>query len=188
MKRAALAVALVAAIGSGCAKRRPPAHWEGGGARLDLVSARWTYDGDTVELRPMGHYAEVLVDGDVELVIDRVGRVYTRYQHPLALLEPDGRLVGHEQELLGVVGSSYAALPGKANAWLALAPDGRVTKYADDGTSKASGQWLGCSVTPFAQQACLLVSYMLYFDDEGERAPHLPPVPVGPALGPALVP
>lgn len=164
-----------------CAGSKPPAHWNTGGGRLDMVPARWAYRGDSVEIRPRGlDYAEVLVDGDLELVIDRVGRVYTNYQQPIGLLEPDGRLVGKEQELLGMVGSSFAALPGKANAWLALSNQGMVVKFEDDGSQKQAGQWVGCNVTPYAAQACLLVTYMLYFDDEGTRAKDLPPVPVGP--------
>ncbi|NUP13540.1 MAG: hypothetical protein HOW73_46480 [Polyangiaceae bacterium] len=192
MKPAASSLALVATVGllvslAGCAKPKPPAHWISGGGRLDLVPARWEYDGDPVEIRPRGDYAEVLVDGDVEFIVDRVGRVYTRYQQPVAILEPDGRLVGHEQELLGNVGSSYAAQPGKANAWLALSPDGRVVKFEEGGGQKPSSQWTGCSVTPFSLQACLLVTYLLYFEDEGQRAPDLPPVPITP-MGGMIVP
>lgn len=174
-----LAVATLAA----CAKTSPPAHWQTGGARLDLVPAAWTYDGDRVEIRPLGNHAEVVVDGDVEAIIDRVGRVYTRYQHPVALLEPDGRLVGNEQELLGTVGTSFAAQPGRANAWLSLRPDGMVGKFDERGVEKPVGQWLGCNVTPYSMQACLLVSYLLYFEDEGTRAPELPPVPITPMGG-----
>lgn len=189
MTRAVLTFCLAMASLSGvaCTKATPPAHWASGGGRLDLVTARWSYDGDAVELRPRGDYAEVIVDGDVEIIIDRVGRVYTSYQEPVALLEPDGRLVGHNQELLGTVGSSYAAMPGQANAWLAIAPDGRVTKFEANGTQKPVDPWAGCAVTPYAQQACLLVTYLLFFDDEGQRAPELPPVPVTP-LGSMMVP
>lgn len=181
-----LATALV--VLGGCAGKKVPARWATGGGRLDLVSARWTYDGEPVELRPRGDYAEVLVDGDVELVIDRVGRVYTKYQHPIGVLEPDGRLVGPDQVLLGTIGSSYAALPGKANAWLALGMDGAVMKFDEGGAQKPAGRWFGCAVTPYAQQACLLVSYMLFFDDEGEVDENVPRVPLSPIGGGVIVP
>jgi hypothetical protein len=181
VRAAALGLACVAL--AACAKPRPPAHWATGGARLDLVPAAWTYDGDRVELRPMGDHAEVVVDGDVEAIIDRVGRVYTRYQHPVALLEPDGRLVGNEQQLLGTVGAAFAAQPGKANAWLSLRPDGRVGKFDETGRESPAGQWMGCAVTPYSMQACLLVSYLLYFEDEGVSGADLPPVPITPMGG-----
>ena len=155
---------------AGCAGPKPPAHWAQGGTRLDLPQARWTFDGEPVELRSRGDWAEVLVDGDVELVIDRVGRVYDQLQRPVAVLEPDGRLVGTGEELRGVVGSSYAALPGTPNAWISIQPQGQVTKYGSDGAPMMAGQWGGCSYSPFSMQACLLVSYLLFFEKEGDKA------------------
>jgi hypothetical protein len=188
---------LVAAAAAGvvsaaaCAGPKLPSRWIVGGGRLDLASARWSYAGDPVEIRPRGFdYAEVLIDDDVELHIDRVGRVYDRYKRPVAVLESDGRLVGLDNELLGTVGSQHAALPGRANAWLSLTDQGVVVKYDDGGYARPEGQWLGCAGSAFAAQACLLVSYVLFFDDEGVRTGEQVPVTsVGPSLvGPAYGP
>jgi len=172
---------------AGCAGPKPPVHWGQGGTRLDLPNARWAFDGEPVELRSRGDWAEVLVDGDVEIVLDRVGRVYDKLQRPVALLEADGRLVGTNEELRGVVGSSYAALPGKPNAWIALQPQGQVTKYGLDGAPMMAGQWGGCNYSPFSMQACLLVSYLLFFEKEGDKAmeqsPGVPGVGIGIGVG-----
>jgi len=181
MQRSALLLTLLL-VAAGCAGSKPPAHWVQGGTRLDLVPARWVFDGEPVEVRTRGEWAEVLVDGDVEIVLDRVGRVYDKLQRPVALLEPDGRLVGVNEELRGVVGSSFAALPGKANAWLAIQPEGQVTKYERDGAPRLAGQWGGCSYSPFSMQACLLVSYLLFLDKEGDSAAAQPGLP-GPGIG-----
>lgn len=163
---------------------QPPARWAVGGARLDLPAATWTYDGDDVEIRPFSpDYAQILVDGDVELHVDRAGRVYDRKRRMLAVLEPDGRLVGVDNELLGTVGGVNAAQPGKAHAWLSITPQGTVLKYEGGGAAIGAGQWLGCSASPFATQTCLLVSYLLYFEDEGERTGERAPVGIGVGIG-----
>lgn len=187
MRWLAIVALVLSPTAIGCAGPRPPAHWVSGGGRLDLVNARWVYNGEPVEIRSRGDSAEITVDNDVEIVLDRVGRVYDRYQIPVAVLEPDGRLVGKGEELLGVIGSSYAALPGRANAWLAISPQGMVVKYEPDGSQKAVGQWFGCGVTPFSQQACLLVSYLLFFEDEGSAAIEATPA-MGVGVGVGAVP
>ena len=149
---------------------------------MDLPVAQWVYDGDPVDIRPFGaDYAQVTVDGDVALHLDRVGRVYDKYKRPIALLEPDGRLVGIDNELYGVVGAVNAAQPGKAHAWLSYAPNGAIIKHDEQAGPVAVGGWVGCGATPFTQQACLLVSYVLYFQDEGERTGER--VPAGPSVG-----
>lgn len=185
------ALAVLSLLAVACAGPKPPSHWVQGGTRLDLVQARWAFDGEPVELRSRGDWAEVLVDGDVEIVIDRVGRVYDKLQRPVAVLEPDGRLIGTNEELRGIVGSSYAALPGKPNAWLSIQPQGQgqaqLTKYGSDGAPMMAGQWGGCSYTPFSMQACLLVSYLLFFEKEGDKAmeqsPGIPGVGIGIGVG-----
>jgi hypothetical protein len=177
-----VALVLSALLLAACGGPKPPARWAMGGARLDLQPAGWTYDGDPVEIRPLGwDYAEVRVDGDVELHLDRVGRVYDRYKRPIAMLDPDGRLVGVDNELLGIVGAANAALPGKAHAWLSFTPSGAVVKHDAEMGPVSVGGWVGCGPSPFAQQACLLVSYVLYFEDEGERTGER--VPAGPSVG-----
>lgn len=164
-----LALVVAAALASACSSAKLPSHWPTGGARLDLVQAQWTYGKDPVEIKSRVDWAEVKIDGDTELVLDRVGRVYDKHRSPIGVLESDGRFVGMDEELLGVVGSSYAALPGKANAWIAFNPNGQIVKYEADGTPKVEGQWVGCHVTPFAQQACLLIAYTLFYRDEGRE-------------------
>ncbi len=176
----ALSTVLAVACLVGCAGPRPPSRWGMGGARLDLPAARWSYDGDDVEIRPRGaDYAEVVVDGDVELHLDRVGRVYDRYKRPIAVLEADGRLVGTDDELLGVVGALHAALPGQAHAWLSVDLRGVVVRYDEYGQASAVGAWLGCGASPYTAQTCVLVSYLLYFEDEGVRTGERAGVGVG---------
>ncbi|HTJ82565.1 MAG TPA: hypothetical protein VL400_12670 [Polyangiaceae bacterium] len=155
---------LVAGCGGG---PMPPAHWVQGGARLDLPMARSTYEGDPVEIRSRGSWAEIVVDGDVELVLDRVGRVYTKRRQPYAVLESDGRLVGKDDQLLGIVGSANAALPGRANAWISMTPYGQIVKY-EGSSGSVVGQWMGCNASPWAAQACVLTTYLLYYRDHGE--------------------
>jgi hypothetical protein len=174
---AALAITLAS-----CAGPTPPARWAYGGTRLDLPAARGMYDGDPIEIRPLGpDYAQVLVDGDVELHIDRIGRVYDRYKRPIALLEADGRLVGMDEEPLGMVGAAHAALPRSPNAWLSLDPRGVVIQYGVDGTPAAIGQWFGCNGSPFSLQACLLVSHVLHYEAGEARTSG-----TGPAIGVGL--
>ncbi len=186
LHRLAASIALALSLAA-CADNKPPARWAEGGAPLHLVSAQWTFKGDTVDIRSRGDFAEVVVDDDVELVIDRVGRLYDRDQNPIAVLETDGRLVGPKDRLLGVVGSSYAARPGRASAWLAFTPTGDVLKYAADGSAEQAGRWVGCQVSPYAQHACLLVSYALYWNDEGSGEDDMDSMPMTPGYGPGGV-
>ncbi len=67
------------------------------------------------------------LDGELLLIVDRVGRVADEEAEPLAVLLPDGRLAGTDARSLGHLGWSNAAPPGSEQAWLRVAPDGRVT-------------------------------------------------------------
>ncbi len=185
-RAAVIALALLGGLAAGCGGPVPPARWAQGGTRLDLPQARWQYDGDPVEIRSRGSWAEIVVDGDTEFVLDRVGRVYTKHRQPYALLEPDGRLVGNDETLLGMVGSLNAALPGRANAWLSVTPAGQVTKY-DGGNGSNAGQWLGCGASPWTAQACVLASYLLYYRDEGEMLDAQQPAMVTPGFGTSII-
>jgi len=69
-----------------------------------------------------------------------------------------------------------------------MSPQGMVVKYEPDGSHTPVGQWFGCGVTPFSQQACLLVSYLLFFDDEGSSAMETAQLPMAGPIGPAFVP
>ena len=122
----ALALATLAA----CGGPKPPSRWAMGGARVDLPMATGILDDEPISIEPKGTWAEVLVDGEVELVVDAVGRVYDRNKRPIGMLESDGRVAGRDDALLGLVGSVHAAPPWQASAWLSVLPDGRVVAAA----------------------------------------------------------
>lgn len=151
----ALGVALVALL-AGCTPSKPP-RWAEGGSALAIGTARWAdRDGGPVELRANG---QVLVDGDLAFVIDRVGRVTNADYDPWAVLQPDGELVGTDSQSLGRVGTTNASPPGQVEAWLAVTPDGRVTYFDADGERTAGGTWQGC-VGPVLR-TCTLVTHAL---------------------------
>ena len=154
MSRTLLLAAAAAALS--CAPRNPP-RWAEGGAELSFAAARWERKGeDVVELRPGGH---VLVDGDLTFVLDRVGRVADDDFEPYAVLLPDGQLAGLDNISLGRVGVTNASPPGAVEAWLSVAPDGRVTYYDSDGERSSGGVWRGC--TGPVLRTCTLVSQLL---------------------------
>lgn len=163
-----LAAALVGAaqLALGCSGALPPTGWSVGGAPLALPWARWDLGDTSIELRPDG---QVWIDGDVAFVIDGAGRVYDPELAPLALLEPDGRLVGTDDRDLGVVGSMHASSPGRQEAWLSLLPDGTVLRYDEDGDRYAGGLWQGCQGSPSASQACVLVTHLVTIEAEARR-------------------
>jgi hypothetical protein len=138
-----------------CAPKEPP-RWAQGGAPLAFAPAHWDRDGDDVELRANG---QVLIDGDLEFVIDRVGRVANDDYEPYAVLLPDGQLAGTDNTSLGRVGISNASPPGAVEAWLAVMPDGRVTYFDLDGERSSGGVWRGCSGV--AQRTCTLVTQLV---------------------------
>jgi len=140
----------------GCAPKPPP-RWAEGGAPLVIAPARWERgDDDWIEIRENG---QVLEDGDLLFVIDRVGRVTDGDYEALAVLLPDGHLAGTDNRSLGQVGVANAAPPGAVQAWLAITPDGRVTYFDADGERSAGGVWRGCSGPQ--QRTCTLVTQML---------------------------
>jgi hypothetical protein len=136
----------------------PPAKWAEGGARLDLPRARWALVEAAVDVLPNG---SVFVNSEHVLTIDAAGRVVNPDKEPVALLMPDGRLLGPDDSPLGAVGSLHASLPDEQNAWITVMPTGEVIRYLDDGERINFGAWLGCSMSPRAQQACTLVTHLL---------------------------
>jgi hypothetical protein len=136
----------------------PPRSWQGGGTALEIPRAQWILGEEAVQLLPSG---EVMVDGDVEMAIDRVGRVYDADGEPVAVLEPDGTLIGNDDEPMGIVGSLHASLPESGNAWITVLPNGQVVRYGDEGERFPFGAWFGCGASPRSQQACTLVSHVL---------------------------
>lgn len=174
LRALALAVPLaIAPVLTGCSSH-PPAQWARGGAPLGLGRARWERGGDTVDLLPDG---KVLVDGDHVWTLDAAGRVYTSDRDPVALLSPDGHLVGNDERSLGFVGVASASPPGSSTAWVTIAPTGQVVLYDEDGASRGGGAWSGCDGATF--RTCTLVSHLVVSRDVARR----PRVGVGIGVG-----
>ena len=154
-----LALILGSTVVGGCAAP-PPAHWAQGGARVEVPAARWVRSETmTVDVLPNG---KVTVNGEHELTIDRAGRVFDPNGVAIALLEPDGKLVGPGDSSLGEVGASSASLPNEKTAWLTLLPTGEVVRYDDLGGKASMGAWIGqCQMTPRTRQVCLLVTHLV---------------------------
>ncbi len=126
----------------GCAPSAPP-HWVEGGAPLVIPAAHWNRgEATAIDVRPNG---EVLEDGHLVFTIDRVGRVVDSDNEPVAMLFPDGRVVGTDDRLLGQVGVSNASPPGSGTAWLSVAPNGEVIYFDADGSRAPGGVWSGCN-------------------------------------------
>ncbi len=142
----------------------PPPNWDQGGAPLALGTARWDRDGDIFEIEPNGTVTE---DGEVIFQIDRAGRVYYEDGNPIAILLPNGHLVGEEAKGMGEVGPVSAAFPGSAFAWLSLDPSGRVIRYDRDGGQYVDGTWTGCN-GPMVK-TCTLVTHMVAMREWRER-------------------
>ncbi len=156
----------------------PPARWAEGGSALVIAPARWDQaDGDAIEIRANG---QVLEDGALLFVIDRVGRVTDEDYEPVAVLLPDGRLAGPDNRSLGQVGLANAAPPGAVQAWLAITPDGRVTYFDPEGERSAGGVWRGC--TGPQQRTCTLVTQLLLLRSYRDPADQ-PAVGVGVGIG-----
>ncbi|MBW2525303.1 MAG: hypothetical protein JRI23_14050 [Deltaproteobacteria bacterium] len=164
---------------AGCSSPKPPAEWQKGGTALEIPRARWVRGDAVIELSRNG---AVYVDGDHELTVDRAGRVYQPDGEPVALLQADGRLVGPDDEDLGVVGTARASLPGSDEvAWLGLYPSGELVVYGDEGQRLALGVWLGCHESPREAQTCVLISHLMA--RELRRRAQAPAVTFGVGVG-----
>jgi hypothetical protein len=149
---------LAFALLAGCAPK-PPAHWAQGGAELEIPAARWVRGDATVELHPDG---KIKVNGEHEATLDRAGRLFDVDAQPIALLMPDGRVVGPDDAPLGFVGQATASLPDTRTAWIAIQPTGEVVRFEDDGAPAPMGAWFGdCRATPRTMQVCTLVTHMM---------------------------
>lgn len=155
MRRLALAVPLV--LLAACSAT-PPANWARGGAALDIPRARWVRGDITVDIGPDG---KIFINGDHELTVDRGGRVFDVDAQPVALLEPDGHVVGPDDTPLGTVGALHASMPGEANAWLTVTGSGEVIRYDDEGERSTFGVWMGCNATMRAHQTCTLITHLV---------------------------
>lgn len=146
---------VLAIVVSACAAT-PPTGWMTGGQRLVAPRARWVNGDLLVDVEPDGR---VFVDGRHFFTIDASGRVYDAYNHPVALLKPNGMVIGTDDTPMGWVGAGEAILPGDDHSWLRLQPGGLLMQ--DDGDDhKAFGQWLGCGHAHVIQ-LCTLVSHVI---------------------------
>jgi len=146
-----------------------PSKWAEGGARIEIPRARWALVDSAVDLLPDG---TIFVNSEHVFTIDRAGRVTDADKHPVALLLPDGNVIGPGDSPLGNVGSLNASLPDEPNAWLSVMPSGEVIRYLDDGERMNFGAWLGCGSAPRLHQTCTLVSHLIgmRIKDEQDRA------------------
>ncbi|MGC4090724.1 MAG: hypothetical protein QM756_23200 [Polyangiaceae bacterium] len=163
------AIALIT-LAAACSPSEPP-HWPEGGAALQIPTARWQQGDDPIEIRPNG---EVLQDGSLVFVIDRVGRVADAEYDPMAILLPDGHLVGTDDQYLGQLGVTNAAPPWSQQAWLSVSAEGRVVAFDSDGDRTSLGRWEGCEGA--ALRTCTLVTHLLALKRHRTR-------PSGPGIG-----
>jgi hypothetical protein len=133
----------------------PPPNWAQGGSPLDIPRARWTRGDKVIDIMPDGR---VLGDGEHMFTMDRAGRVYQPDNEPVAVLEPDGRLVGKDDALLGKVGVRNSSPPGKDVAWLSINEHGQVVRFDPDGEAAGDGGWVGCEP---AIRACTLTTHIV---------------------------
>jgi len=108
---------------------------------------------------------QVLEGGKLVFVIDRVGRVADSDYDPFAILLPDGRLVGTDNQYLGQLGVTNAAPPWSEQAWLSVLPDGKTIGFSPDGERATLGVWQGCAGP--ALRSCTLVTHLLTLRHHG---------------------
>jgi hypothetical protein len=125
---------------------------------LWLPRAAWRSGWMSIDLMQDGR---VMMNGQSSFLVDAAGRVIDAEGQPVALLQPDGRLIGTKGEDLGVVGPVTASPAGSRYAWLGILPSGQVVRYEDDGRSSGGGTWVGCGGHPSSLQACMLVTYLV---------------------------
>jgi len=146
---------------------KPPLNWQTGGARVDLTGARWNRGDSSVEIRPDG---KVVVDNDAVIGLDSAGRVFETDGDPVAVLQPDGTLVGTDNHGLGFVGPTSASLPGSEHAWFTIGPRGEVVRYDSDGDRSPDGVWEGCRGANL--RTCSLVTHVILLR-EVQRRPRV---------------
>jgi hypothetical protein len=109
---------------------------------------------------------QVVADGDHVFSLDRAGRIFQPDNDPVALLEPDGRLLGKDNALLGTIGLHNASLPGRSQAWVTVGERGEVVFYDDEGDRHAGGGWTGCGP---ALRTCTLVTHVIGLSEARSR-------------------
>ncbi|MBK8255780.1 MAG: hypothetical protein IPK82_24320 [Polyangiaceae bacterium] len=156
MKRAAFIAAMGALVG--CSSTLPPPGWQKGGAVLWVPTAAWRVSWLNVDLAQDG---SVYMNGTLSFQIDAVGRVIDANGDPVALLQPDGKLIGTMGEDMGSVGPTTAAESGSAYATLAILPSGEVVHFEGGPQTTSRGGWTGCGVYAPSLQACMLVTHLI---------------------------
>ncbi len=147
---------LVVLLAAACSSQPPP-RWAEGGAPLAIGPARWDRpDDDTVELAQDGTVRE---DGSLLFTVDRAGRVFDEDNSPVAILLPDGHVVGPDNQYLGQVGVANAAPPHSDSAWIAVLPNGQVMRFDDEGERSTDGTWTGCQGP--RHRVCTLVTHLV---------------------------
>jgi hypothetical protein len=162
---------------------QPPPNWEQGGSPIEIPRARWTRGDKLIDIMPDGH---VLGDGEHLFTIDRAGRVYQPDHEPIAVLQPDGRLVGKDNTVLGKIGLRNSSAPGKQVAWVAIGDRGEVLRYDPDGDARVDGAWTGCEP---AVRSCTLTTHIIALvETQSRRSPiYGPGVGVGIGVGFGMV-
>lgn len=147
--------ACVAALALEACHAQPPPNWATGGTPLDIPRARWTRGNKLIDIMPDG---KVLADGEHVFTLDPAGRVYEPDNDPIAVLEPDGRLMGKDDAVLGKIGVRNSSAPGKELAWLSIGEHGEVMHFDPDGEARADGMWTGCET---AVRTCTLATHIV---------------------------
>ena len=156
----------------GC-KPPPPNAWAQGGAYLEIPRARWVLGSLLVDMDWDGR---VRVGGEHWLTVDRAGRAFTPGGTPIALLLPDGRLLGPGDDGLGIVGVATAARGQETTAWLQVSDSGEVVRFGERGP-RPFGVWMGCAELR-ARRACTLVTHLFALEHDRAEAGPAPAVPV----------
>lgn len=149
-------LAFGAIVGPVSCSHPPPPHWAEGGTPLRIAIAHWDRaDDEPVEMDAQGRVFEGAV---LRFVVDRVGRITDDEGEPIAIVFPNGQIVGTSNQYLGRVGVANAAPPHGDWAWLAIMPDGTVTRFVNDGDRQLDGRWRGCDRGNL--RTCTLVSHL----------------------------
>jgi hypothetical protein len=150
-----LVPAIIAGLALFSCASYPPANWATGGSAVEIRQARWVRGHNVAEIMLDGR---VFVDGSHSFTIDRAGRVFEPDNSPIALLEQDGRLIGKDDAILGVIGMHNASLAGHTQAWLTVGDQGEVVLYDEEGERRNAGAWTGCGP---AVRTCTLVTHVI---------------------------